>query len=122
MSFWAAWPACAGGPDILTLMSGVWYMVTATLPDEDTRASYLAWLARGHLDQVKAGGASTAHLVTVDEPAQPLEVCTVYTFPTRAAFDCYLRDHAPRLRAEGLGRFGPSTGVTFRRQIGTILT
>lgn len=114
--------ACAGRPDMLRLMDEVWYMVTATLPDEDTRGAYLAWLQDGHLDQVRQAGAGTAMLVRVDEPARPLEVSTVYTFPSRVAFDAYVRDHAPRLRAEGLHRFGPGSGVTFRRQVGTILT
>jgi len=103
-------------------MSEVWYMVRATLPDEDTRDAYLKWIQGGHLDQVIRGGASTARLVRVDEPPQPLDVLAMYTFPSRGAFDLYLRDHAPRLRAEGLERFGPQNGVSFRRQVGTILT
>jgi hypothetical protein len=114
--------ACAGGPDILRAMSEVWYMVTATLPDEDTRDRYVEWLGEGHLDQVIRGGATTARLVRVDEPSAPLEVASVYTFASREAFDLYVRNHAPRLRAEGLARFGPETGVAFRRQVGTILT
>jgi Domain of unknown function (DUF4286) len=103
-------------------MNEVWYMVTATLPDEDTRDAYVEWLRAGHLEQVIRGGASGARLVRIDEPARPLEVASVYTFPDRAAFDTYVRDHAPRLRAEGLSKFGPGSGVTFRRQVGTILT
>jgi hypothetical protein len=114
--------ACAGGPDILRAMNEVWYMVTATLPDEDTRDAYVEWLRDGHLDQVIRGGASSATLVRLDEPARPLEVASMYTFPNRSAFDTYARDHAPRLRAEGLSKFGPASGVTFRRQVGTILT
>ena len=97
-------------------------MVTATLPDEDTRDRYLEWIQADHLVQVIRGGATTARLVRVDEPAAPLEVASMYTFPSRAAFDLYVRDHAPRLRAEGLSRFGPESRVTFRRQVGTILT
>jgi len=102
-------------------MPATWYMVTASLPDEDTRRAYLEWLQDGHLDQVKQGGANSAMLVKVTDPAAPLEVASIYTFPSREAFDGYLRDHAPRLRSEGLARFGPQSGVTFRRQIGTIL-
>jgi hypothetical protein len=103
-------------------MKEVWYMVTATLPDEDTRDAYLEWIQGGHLDQVMRGGAATARLVQIDEPSRPLEVSAMYTFPSRADFDAYIRDHAPRLRAEGLSKFGPTSGVTFRRQVGTILT
>jgi len=119
---WGGCTACAGGPDILRGMEQVWYMVTATLPDEDTRDAYLEWIRGGHLDHVIRGGASTASLVRIDEPAGPLEVSAVYTFPSRGAFDLYVRDHAPRLRAAGLAQFGPPNGVTFRRQVGTILT
>jgi hypothetical protein len=102
-------------------MPATWYMVTACLPDEDTRRAYLEWIQAGHLDQVRLGGATTAQLVSISEPATPLEVSSIYTFPSREAFDVYLRDHAPRLRSEGLARFGPKSGVTFRRQVGTIL-
>ena len=119
-SGWSAPAACAGGPDILRAMNEVWYIVTATLPDEDTRDEYVEWLRAGHLDQVIQGEATTANLVRMDEPARPLEVASMYTFPNRGAFDSYVRDTAPRLRAEGLSRFGP--GVTFRPQVGTILT
>ena len=98
------------------------YMVTAVLPDEDTRKAYVTWMQSGHLDHRSSReGPDSAKLVAVDDPAQPLEVCSIYTFLSREAFDVYLRDHAPRLRAEGLSRFGPQTGVKFRRQVGTIL-
>jgi hypothetical protein len=96
-------------------------MVTAVLPDEDTRKAYVAWMQGGHLAQVVQAGAISAQLVAVDDPARPLEVCSIYTFPSRESFDVYLRDHAPRLRADGLSRFGAQTGVKFRRQVGTIL-
>jgi hypothetical protein len=59
--------------------------------------------------------------VNISEPASPLEVCSIYTFPTRELFNGYIRDYAPRLRSEGLARFGPQSGVSFRRQVGTIL-
>ena len=91
------------------------------MPDEHTRTAYLEWIQSGHLDQVRRGGATTATLVKVLEPASPLEVASIYTFASREAFDVYLRDHAPRLRSEGVARFGPQSGVTFRRQVGTIL-
>jgi hypothetical protein len=91
-------------------MAEVWYMVTAALPDEDTRAAYVAWIGGGHLDQVLAGGASSARLVRVDDPGAGLEVSSVYTFPSREAFEVYLREHAPRLRAEGLEKFGRIPG------------
>jgi hypothetical protein len=102
-------------------VQGVWYAVTATFPDEDIKARYIAWITQGHLEEVRRGGAVSARLVAITEPASPLEVHALYEFPSRHALDVYLRDHAPRLRAEGLARFGPGSGVIFRRQVGTIL-
>ena len=97
-------------------------MFSRVAMDAPGRKTLLEWIQSGHLDQVRKGGATTAMLVNVTEPAAPLEVASIYTFPSREAFDVYLRDHAPRLRSEGLRRFGPGSGVRFRRQVGTILT
>src|SRR4051812_48036059 len=101
-------------------MPGVSYTVTATLPNEDTRQEYIRWLAGGHTDQVIRGGAASAQIVQITDPASPLEVQARYVFPSREALDVYLRDHAPKLRKDGMDRFGAT--VTFRRQVGTILT
>ena len=101
-------------------MPRVAYTVTATLPDEPTRDRYERWLTGGHTQAVVAGGAASAQVVRLLDP--PLQVQTRYEFPTEAAWQGYLRDHAPRLREEGLRLFGPGSGVTFRREVGTILT
>jgi hypothetical protein len=37
-------------------------------------------------------------------------------------FEDYERDHAPRLRAEGLRLFGPEKGAVYRRSLGTVVT
>jgi hypothetical protein len=42
---------------------------------------------------------------------------TQYVFPSRKAFDTYLRDHAPALRNDMLKHFPPETGITFTRQV-----
>lgn len=100
-------------------MTRVAYTVTATLPDEPTRDSFVAWLLAGHVDQVRAGGADVARVVQLTDP--PLGVQCRYEFPSEEAFERYLRVHAPALRAEGVARFGSVSGVTFRREVGTIL-
>jgi len=103
------------------------YAVTATLPDERLREEYVGWLAGGHVQQVIAAGASEARVVVLDPEADAVggenatsRVESVYIFPTRTALDAYFRDHAPRLRAEGVARFA-SRGVTFQRRIGRVV-
>lgn len=102
-------------------MGRIAYTVTATLPDKATREEYTRWLLEGHLQQVLAGGASHADVVILDDPPSPPQAQSRYIFPTRASFDRYVRECAPALRAEGLSRFPPSLGITFRREVGTIL-
>lgn len=45
---------------------------------------------------------------------------TQYVFPSRKAFDDYVRDHAPALRADGLKHFPPESGLTYSRQVAEI--
>ncbi|MCW5775324.1 MAG: DUF4286 family protein [Phycisphaeraceae bacterium] len=99
-------------------MSAIVYTVTATLPDRPTAERYLEWLKDGHVDAVVAAGAHSAMIVRVTDPPEPIRVETRYIFPTRRAFEEYLADHAPALRADGAERFGPETGVRFTRSVG----
>lgn len=99
-------------------MGSVVYTVTAILPDEALREAYIAWLKGGHVEAVIDAGADSALIVRVEEPADPIVVRTRYFFMSRGILDRYLADHAPGLRAEGLRRFGPETGVRFSREIG----
>lgn len=102
-------------------MGGILYSVIATLPDEATRAEYIAWLEDGHVDQVVKGGAHSAMIVRVVDPPSPLRVETRYVFATRDLFDRYVRQTAPKLREEGLRRFPAQRGVGFERRIGEIV-
>ncbi|MBK9187452.1 MAG: DUF4286 family protein [Phycisphaerales bacterium] len=102
-------------------MPDIAYTVTATLPDTRTRDEYVAWLQEGHLAQVIQGGAATAAILLLTDPASPIRVQTRYTFSSPEALDRYVRDHAPALRADGLARFPPARGVAFAREIATIL-
>ncbi|HZW09123.1 MAG TPA: DUF4286 family protein [Phycisphaerales bacterium] len=102
-------------------MAAIAYTVTATLPDEGRRAEYITWLQDGHVDAVIAAGARSAMIVSVEEPREPPRVHARYIFPTREALELYLEQHAPALREEGLRRFGPETGVEFRREVGRVI-
>lgn len=106
-------------------MPPVAYTVTAELPDPDTLREYVSWLTGGHLDQIVAGGASRAEVIGPLRGASggyegPLRVESRYIFPTLEAFRAYEAVHAPRLRAEGLARFGPERGVRMARSLGEV--
>lgn len=103
-------------------MPNILYTVRATCPTVQLRGRFLAWLAPNHLLAVKAGGATAARVVLPDREgdAGPAVVETQYVFPSRTAFETYLREHAPALRADGLKHFPPESGVTFARQVAEI--
>ncbi len=99
-------------------MSMVRYCVAVTLPNEATADRWLAWMRSGHVAEVLAGGALSAEIVRLDGPA--IEFEARYLFPSRAAFDRYEREHAPRLRTEGLRLFPLEHGVRYRRSTGIV--
>lgn len=105
-------------------MPQILYTVRATCPTLQIRGRFLAWLAPGHLLQVKAGGATAVRVVLPDraDDAAPAVVETQYVFPSRKVFDTYIRDHAPPLRADAMKHFPPESGVTFERQAAEIAT
>jgi hypothetical protein len=103
-------------------MPTILYTVRATCPSVQVRGRFLSWLAPNHLLQVKAGGATDVRVVLPDRARDdaPAVVETQYAFPSRKAFDTYIRDHAPALRADALKHFPPESGVTFERQVAEI--
>lgn len=100
-------------------MPAIVYSVLATFQDSATVADWLRWLREGHITDVLAGGASDAEVIELDELARSFEVR--YHFPSREAFARYEREHAPRLRAEGLKRFPAEKGISYRRTVGVVL-
>jgi hypothetical protein len=102
------------------------YSVIISLPTAGLAEEYAAWLKNGHIDAVIRGGASSGELVVLDPDQAPsgkepmVRLMAQYVFPSREVFDQYVRVHAPALRAEGLAKFGPSTGVTYQRLVGEI--
>jgi len=70
---------------------------------------YRSWL-RAHVAEILAlPGFIDAQLFDVLEPPPAdgrVALCVHYRLGDAAALEAYLREHAPRLRAEGVARFG----------------
>ncbi len=98
------------------------YSVLATMPTQALRDAFVEWLSSGHIEDVVQGGAESGEVIVLDrtsDETEPFRVLTRYVFPSRQQFDRYVLLHAPRLRAEGIAKFGQS--VTFERQVGDIV-
>jgi 4-carboxymuconolactone decarboxylase len=98
--------------------AAITYTVAAPFADRALVEPWLHWLREGHIAEVLAGGACSDEVVALDEPAGAYEVR--YQFPSREVFRRYEREHAPRIRAEGLRLFPPEKGVNYRRTVGVI--
>lgn len=96
------------------------YDVRCTFTDEAVADAWIAWLHDPHLADVMAAGASAAEVARVR--ADGIVVEARYRFPSAEAFAIYERDHAPRLRAEGLARFPLGLGLTYQRRVAEILS
>lgn len=105
-----------------TSMPAVLYTVRVVCKDVPQRGRYLAWLVPDHVLAVKAGGAKGVRVVLPDRvnDKAPAIVEVQYVFPSRNAFDTYVRDHAPALRADGLKLFPPGSGISQERQVAEI--
>jgi hypothetical protein len=93
------------------------YVVRAVIEDERARDAFAAWLVSPHVADVCAAGAEDAEIVRIDG-LSAIEVR--YRFASREAFAAYERDHAPRLRADGIAALGGAQ-ATFVRTTGEIL-
>jgi hypothetical protein len=94
------------------------YTVAVTFPNMGLAEDWLTWLKTGHIADVLAGGAMDAEILEMEGPNPSYEVR--YHFPSRETFTTYDKDHAPRLRAEGLARFPVDKGITYRRSVGVV--
>ncbi|MDY7093637.1 MAG: DUF4286 domain-containing protein [Acidobacteriota bacterium] len=92
--------------------------VECTFTDPKVAWRWLDWLQGGHLADVCAAGALAADAVLLD--GEPVRCQARYRFSHRAAFEAYERDHAPRLRAEGLELFPLELGLSYSRTLGEI--
>lgn len=98
-------------------MPRVAYTVCATIPDEGTAQEYLDWLLSGHVQAVVKAGAISGSAARIVDPASPIRVEARYFFANMAAYESYLLEHAPALRAQGLARFPASRGIRFERGV-----
>jgi hypothetical protein len=87
---------------------GVVYEVNLDL-DAAIRSDYQAWLD-AHVAEICAlPGFTGAKMFEVNDPAAApgrASLCVQYQLRGQAELDQYLAEHAPRLRAEGIARFG----------------
>jgi hypothetical protein len=101
------------------VMAVVAYTVAVSFENAPLADEWLRWLWERHIADVLAGGATDAEIIELDAPGRAFEVR--YHFPSGEAFARYDRDHAPRLRAEGLQKFPVEKGVTYRRSVGEVV-
>lgn len=94
------------------------YTVAVAFNDRRMADEWLEWVRTGHIAEVLAGGAASAEVIVLDGETPRFEVR--YLFPSRQAFERYERDHAPRLRSEGLARFPLEKGVQYQRTLGSV--
>jgi hypothetical protein len=87
-------------------------------------ARFLTWLEHVHIAEVLAAGASGAELLELAASAPGRAHGTIevrYRFATRGAFEAYLREHAPGLRASGLAQLEPGDQVQFTRSAAELI-
>lgn len=103
-------------------MPKILYTVRAILPTLQLQSRFMAWLVPDHAMALKAGGAEAVRAVLPDRTGDtgPFIVEAQYTFPSRQAFDDYVKIHAPALRADNVKNFPPELGIRMERQIAEI--
>ncbi|WP_149195239.1 DUF4286 family protein [Luteimonas suaedae] len=72
-------------------------------------AAYRKWLAEHVRQMLALPGFIGAEVFEVADPSPAsgwIALCVQYRLRDRAALDGYLRDHAARMRADGVVRFG----------------
>ncbi|MEO1365936.1 MAG: DUF4286 family protein [Acidobacteriota bacterium] len=95
------------------------YTVSCTFTDPDVARRWMDWLRNGHLADVVDAGAESAYAVHLD--GRPVRCEARFTFASRADYDAYQRDQAPRLREEGLSLFPLDLGLEYSRSVGEVL-
>jgi hypothetical protein len=95
------------------------YTVTATFANPRIADEWVAWLREEHLAEVLAAGALDGEVIRMDGAEHSAVRCEVrYHFASRESFEAYERDHASRLRTQGLERFPPERGIQYQRTVG----
>ncbi len=95
--------------------SVVVYSIRAEFADVATRERYLDWLRGGHCAAiVKQGGALSGEVTVLEDGI----VESRYVFGSRADYDAYASGSGVQLRAEGVRRFPPDSGLKLSRSLG----
>ena len=94
------------------------YTVSCAFTDAAVADRWMDWLENGHLADVVDAGAESALAVRLDGESVRCEAR--YVFASRQAFETYEREHAPRLREEGLTLFPLDLGLEYSRSVGEI--
>lgn len=85
--------------------------------DADVIADYRTWL-QAHVAEICAlpgfEGAQVFEILDPPARAGRIALCVQYRLRDAAAFETYLHEHAPRLRADGEARFGGRFGASRR--------
>lgn len=96
---------------------GVIVYEVAVEVDAAIEGAYRAWL-RDHVDAMLSlpgfTGADVFDVVDPPPAPQRAHLCVQYRLLDDAALQAYLRDHAPRMRADGVARFGNRVRATRR--------
>ena len=98
------------------------YTVACEFVDAQIAQRWVEWLREEHLRDVCAAGAVSAAVIWLDGAPAGEARCEVrYLFSSRQSFERYERDHAPRLREEGLKRFPLNLGLSYTRSSGEVI-
>ena len=95
------------------------YSVTCTFQNESLAREWIEWIETEHLGEVIAAGAIDAEVVILD--GNPMRCEARYHFASREQFNIYEREHAPRLRNEGLKKFPLTRGMSYVRSMGEVV-
>lgn len=85
--------------------------------DPEIEAGYRVWLQVHMRELLALPGFIGARVFDVLDPVDAagwVGLCTQYTLTDDAALGTYLREHAPRMRADGVTRFGDRVRATRR--------
>lgn len=85
--------------------------------DASAHEEYRVWLRDHVAEMLTLPGFTGAKVFEVLDPppsAGRVGLCVQYALQNRDALEDYLRDHAPRLRADGIARFGDRFQATRR--------
>jgi hypothetical protein len=102
----------------LSLVDMYSYTVRCSFSDVDVSARWFQWLQEEHIQHVLDCGALSADVFEMD---CGLTFEIRYGFSSKSAFEDYERNHAPRLRAEGLKKFPLSLGLEYSRTHGQLI-